>query len=185
MADNFSNDSLNSSTDAPLDRDIYDRPDYARWMNDALCGLLQCTDDSDLSYSDGRHNVVQVQLMDALAFTAHKQIEFHQRMLDQDVRRYRTFLANEYTPGNEISDQKEEQFQEQITRNEKAIAVYGVLKEQAVKLYLNITALAEWKPFNERTKAGPPSNSLASAKIAELNKKFGVPQPAEQKAATA
>lgn len=187
--DNFENDSVNMSREdaVPL-MDLYARPDYVKFMNVALCGLLEVTDDSDLSYSDGRQNVVQVQLMDAIAFTAHKQLEFHQRMLEQDAARYAKFLQTEFTAGNEISDQKDERFQEQLTRHQKALAIYEVLKQEAVSLYLNITGLPEWKPFTERTKPGVPNDKLAQAKLAELTKRFGpIAQPpaTDKKAATA
>lgn len=183
MTDNLSNDELNSATDSPAIHDLYSRPDYVKFMHAALCGLLEVTDDSDLGYDDGRQNVVQVQLMDALAFTAHKQLEFHQRVLEQDVERYRRFLTGEYAPNNEILDQKDERFQQQILRHQKALGIYDVLKAQAVALYLNITGLPEWKPFNERQAKTPPTDKLVSAKLAMLSRQFPVKPPAETPAA--
>lgn len=153
---------------------IYSERDYQTLMTSALTGILEITDDSRLSYNDGRANVVQTQVMDTLAFTAHKQIAFHQRLLESDVNRFDRFLRTEYAQDNEISENRMQQFEQQIERHQVAIAIYEVMKAQAIDLYLNVTGLPEWVPFDQRKKENAtPRDRVASAKLQELTKRFG------------
>lgn len=164
---------------------IYSEREYATLMQTALTGILEITDDSRLSYNDGRANVVQTQVMDTLAYTAHKQIAFHQRLLESDVNRFDRFLRTEYAEGNEISENRMEQFEQQIERHQVAIAVYEVMKAQAIDLYLNVTGLPEWVPFDQRKKENAtPRDRVASAKLQELTRRFG-PRPSQDDQKTA
>jgi hypothetical protein len=181
--DNFDNDPLDYSNEAAAaPTQLYTETDYKELMREALAGLLEITDDSDLGYTDGRANMVHVQLMDSLAYTAHKQIDYHQRLLDQDVQNYTRFLKKDYVPNNELADRDDDKFQAQIARNQKAIAIYYVMKEQAVALYLDVSGKATWVPFTERGRDAPPSNKLAQAKLAALLKQHP-PKQAEAAAA--
>ena len=145
--------------------------EHADHVKEGLHALLMPFDDSALTYDDGRGNVVQVQITDALAFTAHKQLEFHQRLFKETAERFTRFLRVEYAEGNEIAEEKYKNFDAQIERHQKALTCYDTLKEQSVKLYRDISGKAEWIPFTERKAREAPGavrSRFAAAKIAEL-----------------
>jgi hypothetical protein len=145
--------------------------EHADHVKEGLHALLMPFDDSALTYDDGRGNVVQVQITDALAFTAHKQLEFHQRLFKETAERFTRFLRVEYAEGNEIAEEKYKNFDAQIERHQKALTCYDTLKTQSVKLYRDISGHAEWVPFTERKAREAPGavrSRTAAAKIAEL-----------------
>lgn len=154
--------------------------EHADHVKEGLHALLMPFDDTALTYDDGRGNVVQVQITDALAFTAHKQLEFHQRLLEQTAERFTRFLRVEYAEGNELADEKYKSFDAQIERHQKALTCYETLKTQSVRLYREISGQAEWVPFTERKAREAPGavkSRVASAKLAELSR-LAPPKPA-------
>jgi len=157
---------------AENDASFYGLTEYRRMVEQAVHGILMLMDDSDLTYGDGRGNVVQVQLLDTLMATCTKQIEFHERIGEQDATRAARHLSS-YNAGTEIGIEQTWAWEEKLNRHEKALAIYDALKAVVEPLYLQISGNAAWVPFSERGKAAPTKDPLVNAQRAEFTKRFG------------